>query len=159
VADGTPRDCPTPGCGAEADTSIIRQNEIQSGKASPLGRTVGSGPVDAATIVSSFMGGGANANSSSSSTEASAAAAPAATSPKKASKGGAAAAAARRGLLGGLLGGGAGAGTKSTAAAEKNVAATAGQGATSGLPTCADDGTIEMVFHQVILIIPFHTAE
>jgi hypothetical protein len=50
------------------------------------------------------------------------------------------------GGLGGAFGGG---GTDSTVATESNVAAMAGQGATSGLPTCADDGTIQMVFHQV----------
>lgn len=59
---------------------------------------------------------------------------------------------AARQFLKGLFGGGAGrggGGTDSAVATESNVAAMAGQGATSGLPTCADDGTIEMVFHQV----------
>lgn len=60
---------------------------------------------------------------------------------------------AARQLFKGLLGGGGkgaggSSGTKSTGS-EQNVAAMAGQGASSGLPTCADDGTIEMVFHQV----------
>ncbi|KAK0636451.1 hypothetical protein B0T17DRAFT_605193 [Bombardia bombarda] len=40
-------------------------------------------------------------------------------------------------------------GTKSDVATETNVAATAGAGANSGLPTCSDDGTITMVFHQI----------
>jgi len=53
-----------------------------------------------------------------------------------------------KGLLGGL-GGGAGAGQASTVKTESNVAALAGQGATSGLPTCSDDGTVTMVFHQI----------
>ena len=40
--------------------------------------------------------------------------------------------------------------TKSpSGATESGVAAAAGQGATSGLPTCADDGTITMTLHQV----------
>lgn len=56
VIDGTPRNCPTPGCGAEADTSIIRQNELGTSKASALGRTEGGGPVDAARVISAFMG-------------------------------------------------------------------------------------------------------
>lgn len=73
---------------------------------------------------------------------------------------------AQRGLLSGLLGGGAGkagagagtgaasgstaAGTKTAkGTSEAGVAAAAGQGATSGLPTSADDGTITMNFHQV----------
>ncbi|KAF7514883.1 hypothetical protein G7054_g14924 [Neopestalotiopsis clavispora] len=51
VADGTPRDCPTPGCGSEADTSIIRNKELGTSKASALGRTNGGGPVDAAKMV------------------------------------------------------------------------------------------------------------
>jgi len=51
-----------------------------------------------------------------------------------------------RQFLKGLFGGG---GTESAVATETNVQATAGEGASSGLPTCADDGSIEMVFHQV----------
>lgn len=62
-------------------------------------------------------------------------------------------------VLGGLLGGGkgkggaggaTGAGTKTPKGTKENsVAAAAGTGASSGLPTCADDGTITMTFHQV----------
>jgi hypothetical protein len=51
-----------------------------------------------------------------------------------------------RQLFRGLFGGG---GTKTTVATESMVSATAGVGATEGLPTCADDGSIEMVFLQV----------
>ncbi|AEO66255.1 uncharacterized protein THITE_34861 [Thermothielavioides terrestris NRRL 8126] len=125
VADGTPRDCATPICGAEADTSIIRDREISSGKASPLGRTQGGGPVDPAKIVSIFMG---NAS--------------AAARRDNTAAGGSAALDARfedgdeEEEEGGSTG------------KETNVAATAGKGASSGLPTCADDGTITMVFHQ-----------
>lgn len=64
----------------------------------------------------------------------------------------------KRGLLDGLLGGGksknGGAGsaqgtsTKS-ASAEAGVKAAAGTGATSGLPTCSDNGTISVTYHQV----------
>lgn len=50
-------------------------------------------------------------------------------------------------LLGGLTGGGKG--QKSNKAAESAVAASAGEGASSGLPTCADDGTVTMTFRQV----------
>lgn len=102
------------------------------GKASALGRTQGGGPVDAAAAISSFMGAGA----------------------------GTAAAANKRQLLGGLLGGkgkgkgkaGAAAGDGQKTAAgttEQGVAKAAGTGATSGLPTTSDDGTITMTFHQV----------
>jgi hypothetical protein len=53
-----------------------------------------------------------------------------------------------RQFLKGLFGGG---GTASKVATETNVAATAGNGADTGLPTCGDDGSIEMVFHQASL--------
>ncbi|KAH7150477.1 hypothetical protein B0J13DRAFT_289342 [Dactylonectria estremocensis] len=58
VADGTPRDCSSNGCGSQADTSIIRDSEIESGEVGPLGRTEGNGPVDASVIISNFMGAG-----------------------------------------------------------------------------------------------------
>lgn len=65
------------------------------------------------------------------------------------------------GLLGGLLGGGSSSsgssssgststGTSTTSQGpEDAVAASAGKGATSGLPTCSDDGVVSMTFHQV----------
>ncbi|KAL1593462.1 hypothetical protein SLS59_009342 [Nothophoma quercina] len=136
VIDGTPRDSGNPLSGSEADTSIIRAKEM-GGKASALGRTQGGGPVDAAAAISTFMGTGA--------------------------AGGAAAAAnTKRGLLDALTGGAGGAGGAAGGAAasaagtktpkgtsETGVAAAAGQGASQGLPTTADDGTITMTFHQV----------
>ena len=79
-----------------------------------------------------------------------------------------AAAAGKRGLLDGLLGGGAAGGAGAAGAAggagagadasgtktqsgasEQGVSKAAGTGATSGLPTVADDGTVSMTFHQV----------
>jgi hypothetical protein len=48
--------------------------------------------------------------------------------------------------LGGLLGGG---GAKSNGPPEARVAAATGAGASSGLPTCADDGTVTMTLRQV----------
>jgi hypothetical protein len=131
VQDGTPRNCASPLCGSEADTSIIRTREM-GGKASALGRTQGGGAVDAGAAIAMFMGGAGGA-------------------------GAGAAAGAKRGLLDALTGGGgaaaggagaASAGTKSTGT-EGGVAKAAGTGATSGLPTTADDGTITMTFHQV----------
>lgn len=146
VADGTPRDCATPSCGAEADTSIIRTAELGSNKATALGRTNGGGPVDAGKMIALFMGGASNSSattstSSTSSTD-------------------------KRGLADLLTGGGAtgasstdasstaagasSAGTKTTkGASESGVSAAAGAGTASGLPTCADDGTVTMTFHQV----------
>lgn len=136
VIDGTPRDSGNPLSGSEADTSIIRAKEM-GGKASALGRTQGGGPVDAAAAISTFMGTGA-------------------------AGGGAAAANTKRGLLDALTGGAGGAGGAAGGAAasaagtktpkgtsETGVAAAAGQGASQGLPTTADDGTITMTFHQV----------
>jgi hypothetical protein len=55
VIDGTPRDCATPACGAEADTSIIRKNELGTSKSSALGRN-SQGPIDASKVISSFIG-------------------------------------------------------------------------------------------------------
>lgn len=161
VADGTPRDCATPACGAEMDTSIIRDNEMGTSKASALGRTKAGGPVDAAKVVSVFMGsapassvtsaqtnnngilgrgllsgllgGGGNSNGGSSSSSSS----------------------KQGGGLGALLGGGgSGAptsqGTKTPQGTTENaVATTAGKGKTAGLPTTADDGSVTMNFHQV----------
>lgn len=124
VIDGTPRDCATPNCGAEGDTSIIRERELGTDKASALGRTPKGGPVSAEDAVSTFMGTSA-ANKT------------------------------KRGLLDGLKGAlGKGAagddGTKTAkGTTEDGVAAAAGSGASSGLPTCSDDGTITMTFHQV----------
>ncbi|KAL2177785.1 uncharacterized protein P884DRAFT_292002 [Thermothelomyces heterothallicus CBS 202.75] len=159
VVDGTPRDCSTNRCGSQADTSIIRDREISSGRVGPLGRTQGSGPVNASTMIAAFMGTGA--------------APPNITDPEAASVGveddlgqlnddggsggGRGFRNAARQLLKGLLGGGGGggasggrnAGQAPAAKTEGNVAALAGQGATSGLPTCSDDGIITMVFHQI----------
>ncbi|KAL2171530.1 hypothetical protein VTG60DRAFT_2698 [Thermothelomyces hinnuleus] len=154
VVDGTPRDCSTNRCGSQADTSIIRDREISSGRVGPLGRTQGSGPVNASTMIAAFMGTGATP--------------PNITDPEAASvgveddlgqlnnggiRGGRGSRNVARQLLKGLLGGGGGggrnAGQAPAAKTESNVAALAGQGATSGLPTCSDDGIITMVFHQV----------
>jgi hypothetical protein len=95
-----------------------------TGKASALGRNK-SGPVDAAAAISTFMGGAPAKRQLSA-------------------------------LLGGLTGkagGGQGTATngQSTAkgAKETGVAAAAGTGASSGLPTTSDDGTITMNFRQV----------
>ncbi|KAJ9315917.1 hypothetical protein DTO271D3_3895 [Paecilomyces variotii] len=130
VIDGTPRDCSSPLCGAEDDTSIIRDKELGTDKASALGRTKGNGPVDAASAIATFMG-----NSTAN-----------------------AATKRRRGLLSDLLGGGkddqndanTSEGTKTAdGTVEEGVKAAAGTGATSGLPTCSDNGTISMTYHQV----------
>lgn len=57
VNDGVPRDCPSAGCGAQSDTSILRANEMGTAKASALGRTKTDGPVDPARMMAIFMDG------------------------------------------------------------------------------------------------------
>ncbi|XXG96856.1 hypothetical protein Hte_003147 [Hypoxylon texense] len=152
VADGTPRDCSSNGCGSQADTAIIRDREISSGKASALGRTQGNGPIDAATMIQNFMGGAAaptnNGSADSVGVEDDI--------PANVGKRGTSFARGLADLFSGLAGGAGGsdkktqgAGTKSQVAQETSVAASAGQGATSGLPTCADDGSITMTFRQI----------
>ncbi|OJD33267.1 cell surface protein [Diplodia corticola] len=153
VIDGTPRDSPSPASGAEDDTSIIRDRELGGERASALGRTKGAGPVDAAAAIATFMGNG-NGNN------AAAAAAARSTSSKSSSK--PRRRRHRRGLLSNLLGGGnsnsnsngnaatTSDGTKTLdGASEQGVSKAAGAGANSGLPTCADDGTIAVTYHQV----------
>ncbi|WYZ45824.1 hypothetical protein EsH8_IX_000049 [Colletotrichum jinshuiense] len=140
IADGTPRDCNSNGCGSQADTAIIRDREIASGEVGPLGRTQGNGPVSAETMINNFMGGSA--------------------APKN---NGAASATgvednipnmkrvelyARQGLAG-IFGGGKNKGKQGNGPPEARVAATAGMGASQGMPTCADDGTITMTFRQI----------
>lgn len=173
VADGTPRDSGNPLSGSEADTSIIRAKEM-GGKASALGRTA-SGPVDAGAAIAKFMGAGAGAGAAGAAGAGAAGAGAAGAGAAKAAGAGAGGAAAggaggaagglgallgglggnKRGLLDALTGGaggagGAGAGTKTPkGTAEQGVAAAAGTGASTGLPTTADDGTVTMTFHQV----------
>ncbi|KAK3945997.1 putative mas3 protein [Diplogelasinospora grovesii] len=132
LIDGTPRDCATPSCGAEADTSIIRQNELGTSKASALGRTNGGGAVDASKMVALFMDG-ASGNSSA---------------VKAARELHAANLAMRAAVL--PRAGSSGGGTKTPKGTkEAAVKAATGAAATSGLPTTQDDGTITMTFHQV----------
>lgn len=129
VADGTPRDCATPGCGSEADTSIIRTKEVGTDKASALGRTQGGGPVSAAKMMAVFMDG-ASANSSA----------------VKRARAIHEEALARRAVLPRAADGGVKTpkGTSETA-----VKAATGMAMMMGLPTTTDDGTIKMTFHQV----------
>ncbi|KAM3503858.1 hypothetical protein MY11210_008557 [Beauveria gryllotalpidicola] len=158
ITDGTPRDCSSNGCGSQADTSIIRNRDMQK---NPLGKTQGTGPVNAAVNVARFMGSSQ-------------------TSPKNNGASGAVgqeddlsglrAGAAKRHeerkrqlgkLFGGLLGGGAGAGgnkngggaaaggTKSNVAAETMVADTAGMGSSEGMPTADSNGVVSMVYRQI----------
>ncbi|KAM3506474.1 hypothetical protein MY10362_002340 [Beauveria mimosiformis] len=174
IVDGTPRDCSSNGCGSQADTSIIRNRDMQN---NPLGKTQGTGPVDASVNVARFMG---SSQASPKNTGASGAVG------KEDDLSGLPAGAAKRheerkrqlsklfgggaglggllggggggnnnggagGGLGGLLGGGGGgaAGTKSNVAAETMVADTAGMGNSQGMPTADSDGVVSMVYRQI----------
>jgi len=56
-------------------------------------------------------------------------------------------------FLGGLFGGGRGGGGEKTETAEEtSVAATAGEGASKGLPTASDNGEVTMTYRQVSFI-------
>lgn len=161
MIDGTPRDCASPACGSEADTSIIRARELGTGRASALGRTQGGGPVVAATMMAAFMDGAAgNASDVKAAREIHLAA----ISKREAllggllggGAGGAGKGAGKGAGVGGLLsgaagaGGGAGSGAKTPkGTVETGVKAATGVGASSGLPTCSDTGVVTMTFHQV----------
>ncbi|VCU41319.1 Bgt-50567 [Blumeria graminis f. sp. tritici] len=128
VADGTPRDCASPRCGSEADTSIIRQREMGTNKATALGRTQGGGPVDASKMMAMFMGGGGNATATKEAREVHAANVLRRSLGERAANGGTK---TPKGTL------------------ETGVKAAAGAGAASGMPTCSDDGKVKMTYHQV----------
>ncbi|KAL3422787.1 hypothetical protein PVAG01_04534 [Phlyctema vagabunda] len=128
VADGTPRDCASPACGSEADTSIIRDRELGTSKASALGRTA-TGPVDASKMISMFMDGAAGN-----------------TTEVKMAREIHAANVLRRSLVTRAGNGG----TKTPkGTTETGVKAAIGAGASSGMPTASDSGVVEMTFHQV----------
>jgi hypothetical protein len=163
------------GCGSQADTAIIRDREIASGKAGPLGRTQGNGPVDAAVMVAAFMGTNATA-APPTNKGASGSVGVEDNIPKNAQAarkrqfldkllgglGGGDAAAGKAGGAAGGVGkaGGAGAGIaglfggggeKAETGPETGVAEAAGKGATQGMPTAGEDGSIKMTFRQVWL--------
>ncbi|KAL1846691.1 hypothetical protein Daus18300_014179 [Diaporthe australafricana] len=154
VADGTPRDCSSNGCGSQADTAIIRDREIESGAVGPLGKTQGNGPVDPAMMIKVFMGdmdvaqAPTNGASSGVGQEDDLSAAPAAAKGNKAAN-------KVRQLLAGLLGGGGAGGganakgTKSAGPPEANVKAMAGAGSSNGMPTANEDGTVDVTFRQI----------
>lgn len=154
------------GCGSQADTAIIRDREIASGKATPLGRTQGNGPVDASVMISAFMGAGAAPPTNNGASGGVGVEDDIPQSAQAQGRNRAGAQNNRRQFLGGLFGGGAGGngggagatgiagilgggGTKAVGPPEAGVAAAQGAGATSGMPTCADDGTVTMTLRQI----------
>ncbi|KEY74342.1 hypothetical protein S7711_00499 [Stachybotrys chartarum IBT 7711] len=147
VADGTPRDCTSNGCGSQADTAIMRDREMGTAEASALGRTQGNGPVDAAAMISSFMGTGTAPTNAGAASAAGVEDDLSQLQKQKAKQ-------QRReehkrqigNLFGGLMGAG---GQQTDYPVETMVADTAGEGASSGLPTATDAGEVNMVFRQI----------
>ncbi|KAK2053649.1 hypothetical protein LY76DRAFT_264097 [Colletotrichum caudatum] len=128
LIDGTPRDCASPRCGSEADTSIIRDRELGTNRASALGRTQGGGPVDAAAMVKTFMDGAAGN-----------------TTAAKEARDLHEQMMARRNIAARQNGKGS---KTPKGTVETGVKAATGMAA-SGMPTTSDDGTLKMTFHQV----------
>jgi hypothetical protein len=161
-----------PGCGSQADTAIIRDRDMGSGRATALGRTQGNGPIDAAAVISTFMGTGANSAPTNNGTDGASGVEDdlselqAASAQRRAEHkrqignlfGGGNGGGSR---LGGLFGGGGngggsgigglfgGGGNANDRGPETMVADTAGLGGSNGLPTASDSGEINMVFRQV----------
>lgn len=116
-----------------------------------MGKTQGNGPVDPAMMIKVFMGdmdvaqAPTNGANSGVGQEDDLSNAPAAAKGNKQNK--------VRQLLAGLLGGGGGGanakGTKSTGPPEANVKAMAGAGASNGMPTANEDGTVDVTFRQI----------
>ncbi|POR32908.1 Uncharacterized protein TPAR_06841 [Tolypocladium paradoxum] len=160
VADGTPRNCVANSCGAQADTAIIRDLDISTGQATPLGKTQGNGPVDPAAVISTFMGNGKAPTNKG-------AAGSVGVEDNFGGLGGLVGAAQRRdehkrqidNLFGGFTNlpfiGAAGlGGAKNSYPVETIVSDTAGQGTAHGLPTCDDQGVVSVVYRQVRKLTP-----
>ncbi|KAF3918156.1 hypothetical protein ABW20_dc0101628 [Dactylellina cionopaga] len=154
VIKGTRRDCQTNQCGSQRDSSIIRGKDMDGGKATPLGRTQGGGPVIAAKMIANFMGTFENGTDNPN-------AATAVIDTGKNKKKGAAKKREAPLTFGQLVARTASdlwaraAGKKKAVANKAAVTETlpaalmAGMGAESGLPTCSDTGVITLTYHQI----------
>ncbi|GKU05126.1 cell surface protein [Fusarium langsethiae] len=155
IADGTPRDCSSNRCGSQADTAIIRDRELGTSEASALGRTQGNGPVDASVMIANFLGT-SNGNNvpTNNGTESAAGVEDDLSGLNRGRNNNKKHRRQLGNLLGGLFGGGGrgGNGEKADKPEEASVAATAGEGATSGLPTCSENGEITMTYRQASFI-------
>lgn len=150
----------TSGCGSQADTAIIRDRDIASGRATPLGRTQGNGPVDASVMIAAFMGAGIAPPANQGASGSVGVEDDIQQNGRKrqlfsglfGGGGGGNAAGGAGGATGiaGLFGGG---GDKVDGPPEARVAAAQGAGVSSGMPTCADDGTVTMTLRQVSLAL------
>ncbi|PFH60731.1 hypothetical protein XA68_10487 [Ophiocordyceps unilateralis] len=155
VTDGTPRDCSSNGCGSQADTTILRDREMQQ---NPLGRTQGNGPVSAESAIANFMG--TNKATQKNSGQSGVGQEDDLTGLDKVKQ---KRLAERelfvRGLLDNLLGGGGGLfgggggdkakGEKNNFAQETSVADTSGMGAQKGLPTTDEEGNFNVIYRQI----------
>ncbi|KAM0294419.1 hypothetical protein ACHAPM_011228 [Fusarium culmorum] len=153
IADGTPRDCSSNGCGSQADTAIIRDRELGTSEASALGRTQGNGPVDASVMIANFLGtSGSNNVPTNNGSDSGVGVEDDLSGLNRGGRNNNRKQRRQLGnLLGGLFGGGRGGGNgeKADKPNESSVAATAGEGATSGLPTCSENGEITMTYRQI----------
>ncbi|KAH6991576.1 hypothetical protein EDB82DRAFT_553336 [Fusarium venenatum] len=137
IADGTPRDCSSNGCGSQADTAIIRDRELGTDRASALGRTQGNGPVDASVMIANFLGAsGSNNVPTNNGSDAGVGVEDDLSGLNRGRNNNKQRRQQKRqlgNLLGGLFGGGGrgGNGDKADLPDESSVAATAGEGATS----------------------------
>ncbi|KAF5655917.1 gEgh 16 [Fusarium circinatum] len=165
ILDGTPRSSTSAASGAQVDTSVIRDPELGTSKASALGRT-SKGPVDGARVIKAFMkglkgrsladtilGGGEEATREAVSfvTGNAGAVVNGVQDGIESSPVGGLALGAENGVNG-LLGD-----FFQTAKGvpsprgyiEDGIQNSTGVGAKSGLPTTASDGTLKLIYHQV----------
>ncbi|KAE8370229.1 hypothetical protein BDV27DRAFT_140666 [Aspergillus caelatus] len=145
IQDGIPRDCPSAACGAQKDTAIIRDAEFGSVKASPLGRTLGGGPVNPAIVINNFVGAGKQKRSrlpaSHRRIQDLADATPFGGTIKSIQSTIDDAMAILPGTQSGTVTG--------KGAKENGMQLYSGKGASTGLPTASPEGVVTMIYHQV----------
>ncbi|KAG8664058.1 uncharacterized protein FPOAC1_014125 [Fusarium poae] len=152
VLDGTPRSVTSAASGGQVDTSVIRDPELGSSKASALGRT-SKGPVDPARVikrsckvsrVDPLLIASLEEEKKAYKTES-----------KSSPVGGLALEAEHgvNGLLDDFFQTAKGV-PSPRGYIEDSVQKCAGAGAKSGLPTTASDGTLKLIYHQVLVKVP-----
>ncbi|KAI1955330.1 hypothetical protein LOZ07_005521 [Ophidiomyces ophidiicola] len=152
VVDGTPRGCASAACGAQKDTSIIRDAEMGSSRASTLGRT-SYGAVDPAAVMQAYMGRAKTRRHAPRQLLNNLASA--ITGPAGAVLNGFQDIVGNTplsGVMDGIQGGAArmgGGQMTPKGVMEGGVGEYSGKGQSAGLPTAASDGTITMTYHQV----------
>ncbi|KAJ6790138.1 hypothetical protein PWT90_05313 [Aphanocladium album] len=167
VTDGTPRNCFSNTCGSQADTAIMRDAEMKTGKYGALGWNQGKGNIFPETVINTFMGHSNNietnqGNSGSTGVEDSIPSSLTTSWGRMANHnrnvGMMMARDQDSGTFGNIfksianlpiLGFGGIGGRPTNYPVEKLVADTAGNGATSGLPTPDENGILSLVWRQV----------